>query len=161
VSDDYLRIVPVEMEFVPATESHEAAIELLEEFFPDGEECEVEVYETVQFIDQGENLEAVICPACRKVNRINFLEEGDAGASFWLELSERFEAEEVSEIAVHMLCCNTKVPFTSLTFDWPAAFARFELSVRNPDSTEDLTESQLASIEQILGCKLKQVRAHY
>lgn len=161
MSDDYLKIVPVEVSHIPVAGAHQAAIELLEGFFPDGEECEVEVHDTVQFIDQGENLERVYCPACQGTIEINFLAKNDPGASFWFDLSERLGEEEVFEMSVVMLCCGKSVPFTSLTFDWPAAFARFELSVRNPDSSENLSAAELSELEQVLGCKLRQVRAHY
>lgn len=161
MSEDYLKIVPIESDFVPPEASHEAAIQLLEEFFPEGEKCEAEVYDEIQFIDQGENLEAVRCSACGVVTAIDFFSEEDPGSTFWLAASEKLDGANISDVEVHMLCCQRTVPFTSLTFEWPAAFARFELNVHNPNVGENLSESQLSQLEDILGCKLTQVRAHY
>jgi hypothetical protein len=48
-----------------------------------------------------------------------------------------------------------------IEFDWPAGFARFELNVMNPNVKDNLTKTQLLQLEEILGCPLKQVRAHY
>ena len=61
-----------------------------------------------------------------------------------------------------MPCCGAEVPFTSLKFDLPAGFARFSLSIWNANVDDGLlTEVQLATIEQVLGCKLAQIRVHY
>jgi hypothetical protein len=60
-----------------------------------------------------------------------------------------------------MPCCQNKVLSTDLTFDWPAGFAKFELSAMNPNINHDLPPEQIAELEVVLKCKLKQIRAHY
>jgi hypothetical protein len=45
--------------------------------------------------------------------------------------------------------------------DWPAEFARFELSILDPGIHDPLSTDQLAKLEKILECELRQVRAHY
>ena len=161
MSDDYLKIIPSSTDFVPAKKTHKAAIALLESFFPDGEEFAVEVYDDVEFIDQGENLEAVICPACHKRLNLDHSSEEDPNVAWWNELSEAFGEQPLGELMTRMSCCQKEVRVIDLDFDWPAGCARFELSVMNPNVTENLDESQLLQIEKILGCPLQQVRAHY
>jgi len=65
MSDNYLKLIPFDIGFVPDERSHQEAINYLEQLTPDGEEVEVEVYSKVTFIDQGQNLEEVICPSCK------------------------------------------------------------------------------------------------
>jgi hypothetical protein len=72
------------------------------------------------------------------------------------------KAIRISELQTTMPCCGANVLFTSLRFHWPAGFARFQLSVWNPDVDEGyLTADQLGELESVLGCKLVQIEAHY
>ena len=64
MSDDYLKVIPVEPTHIPPAHLHPRAVDYLERLFPKGDEVEVQVYEAVTFIDQGSNLEAIICPSC-------------------------------------------------------------------------------------------------
>jgi hypothetical protein len=51
------------------------------------------------------------------------------------------------------------VPFTSLEFDWPCGFTHFELSIWN-QNVNNLAVKQLSKLEDVLGCKLRQIRTH-
>lgn len=161
MSDDYLKIIPTSPDQVPPKKAHKPAVSLLKSFFPDGEECQAEVYEAIEFIDQGENIEAVICPACRKRSELDHLSEDDPVVAWWCELSDAICESALETLSTTMSCCGRDVRVMDLEFDWPAGIARFELSVMNPDSTENLTASQLGELETILGCGLRQIRAHY
>jgi hypothetical protein len=162
MSEVYLKIVPADMDFVPAADSYPKAIATLERFFPDGEECETTVYSSVSFIDQGEYIEAIHCSVCGRTTRVDYLGgEDDPGRRLWDYTMDRLDDTPAANVDLQMPCCGTLVPFTQLTFDWPAAFARFELSIHNPEPEESLNEAQLAELEAIFGCKLKQVWAHY
>jgi hypothetical protein len=161
MSDDYLKIIPASPDHVPPKRTHLYALTLLEAFFPEGEDFQVGIYDGIEFIDQGENIEAVICPACMKRLEMNHFTEGDPIVAWWYDLSETMENTAVTSITTKMPCCGRVVRLTELEFDWPAGFARFELNVMNPNVAENLTQSQLHELEQILGCQLRQVRAHY
>lgn len=134
---------------------------LLGSFFPEGEDFQAEIYDEIEFIDQGENIEAVICPACEKRLEMDHFTEGDPIVAWWYDLSEVMEEAAVASITTKMPCCGQVVRMMDLEFDWPAGFARFELSVMNPNEADNLTELQLHELEQILDCQLRQVRAHY
>jgi len=161
MSDDYLKIIPADPHHVPPAECHARAVAYIEKLFPQGEECAADVYDAVQFIDQGENLEAVICPACGARTKIDFFSDRDAGLQWWYELGEEIEQTSAESIVTAIPCCHTSVRLVDLEFDWPAGFARFEVSIRNPNVAENLSVEQLAELEAVLGCKLRQVRAHY
>ncbi|WP_369941723.1 hypothetical protein [Xanthomonas medicagonis] len=161
MSDDVLRIVPASSTHIPPVETHEPAVRMLEKLLPDGEMCEADVYENVEFIDCGENLEAIICPACGTRTKLHIFSETDAGTLLWDEIATALEDVPAAKLEVQMPCCGTTMLFTALGFDWPTAFARFELSIYNPNTSENLPPGQVALLENILGCELKQVRAHY
>lgn len=70
MSTDYLKLIPTSPTFVPNIAARAAAVAELERLLPEGEECRAEVYDHVTFIDQGENIVAIICPYCGKRNEI-------------------------------------------------------------------------------------------
>ena len=161
MSDDYLKIIPTSPDHVPPSRTHKHALTLLESFFPEGEDFQAEIYDEIEFIDQGENIGAVFCPSCKKRLEMNHFTEGDPIVAWWYDLAETMEDTAVTAIEIKMPCCGQVARLMDIEFDWPAGFARFELNVMNPNVGDNLTESQLHELEKILGCRLKQVRAHY
>lgn len=65
MSDSYLKLIPTHKDFIPEKSTHKSAISLLEGLTPDGEDVEIEIYKDFTFIDQGQNLEEVICSSCQ------------------------------------------------------------------------------------------------
>jgi hypothetical protein len=163
VSDDVLSLIPVDREYVPSSAAREKAAVLLQAMLPDGEMCEAKVYDELHFIDQGENCEAVLCPACGRRFELDYFTENDPGLTWWLAMSEAIAKDgSIKNVRATMPCCGASIPFTSLEFDWPAEFAHFALSIWNPNVADGrLTVAQLGMLEEVLGCKLKQIRAHY
>jgi hypothetical protein len=66
MSDHVLSIIPIDQNYIPNAAAQQIAVALLQEMLPDGEMCEAKAYDRLQFIDQGENCEAVLCPSCGK-----------------------------------------------------------------------------------------------
>lgn len=161
MSDDYLKIIPMDLHHVPPVECHARAVAYLEHLFPEGEECAVDIYDTVRFIDQGENMEAVICPTCRARLELDHLCDDDSTLQWWHDVGDQMEQHPVESIVTTMPCCRASVRLVDMAFDWPAGFARFEVSIRNPNASENLSDPQLVELSGILGCTLRQVRAHY
>jgi hypothetical protein len=133
----------------------------LEQLLPEGEDCRVKVNDRVEFIDQGENLSSVACPACGRVTRHIYGGPDESLHEWMSDLIERTREENVLVITTPMPCCGAVVPFTALTFDWPAGFARFRLMIDNPQVGYPVAEEIVRELEGILGCSLKQVWAHY
>jgi len=161
MSDDVLKLIPADPHFVPTEIAQAASIAALEKLLPEGEMCRTEDFGHVTFIDQGENLEAVLCPACGARLPLYGTPEAETNSDWWHSIVDELADEEFEGVSGEMPCCATTVPFTSLSFDWPGGFARFELCIWNPGIRENLTLAQVAEFEAILGCKLLQVRAHY
>jgi hypothetical protein len=164
---DVLKLIPEEREFVPVASSHDAAIRKLEEFAPEGEEVEVKLYPHLEFIDQGECLEAILCPSCKHKLILNFFSEDDPVRVWWeqvnldADLTNGEDVFELNQDAVcRMPCCQQEVKFIDLQFEEPAGFAKFELSIWEPE-IDSLSDEQLRELEKILGCRLKLIWAHY
>src|SRR5215470_12935697 len=133
-----------------------------------GEGVQVEVHERVQFIDQGEYLEAIICPLCGSRLNIDYFSENDPIRAWWDEAIIKadenagkgtFKLDDQCNLA--MLCCQGRAQFTSLRFHSPAGFARFELPILNPGIADPLPEENMRKLEATLGCELVQVWARY
>jgi hypothetical protein len=153
-----MKVFPAEPTHVPPSHLHQQAVEYLERLYPRGDEVEVRVYDVVTFIDQGSNLEAIICPSCGTRMTI----EDGPGRSWWDDRSDRLNEGSAEAISMSGIpCCGATVKAVDLLFDWPAGFARFELSVLNPNVSGDLSAAHLADLESILKCKLRHVWAHY
>lgn len=161
MSDDVLKIIPHDPEFVPEASTYDQAVALLGEILPDGEMCEAKAFDRLEFIDPGANLEAVVCPACGVRLELDPFTEEDPGMAWWYNMQDSMQDSSVESVATALPCCRTVVPFKTLQFDWPAGFARFELSIWNPGIARNLNDEELGELETIFGCKLKQVRAHY
>jgi hypothetical protein len=159
MSDDYLKVIPVESTHIPPAHLHPRAVDYLERLFPKGDEVEVQVYEAVTFIDQGSNLEAIICPSCGI--RMPLGDEDDPAVSWWHDLGDRLAEMPAESVSTAIPCCGATVKATDLLFDWPAGFARFEISVLNPNVSADVSAAQMADLELILDCRLRKVWAHY
>lgn len=122
----------------------------------------------MEFIDQGEYLEAILCPLCDARLNIDYFSEDDPIRAWWDEAiikadltggNGRFKFND--ECSLEMPCCRRTVLFTSLRFHSPAGFSRFELSMLNPGIADPLPEEQIRELETALGCELVQIWARY
>jgi len=162
MSENYLKLIPRDSYFIPDESTHQDAIELLEKLTPDGEEVEAEVYSELTFIDQGQNLEEINCPSCSTSLKQNIYTEDETDCEkIFNQISEQSDDEELDSGIIQMPCCSNEVKTTDLTFKWTAGFAKFELSVLNPQISEQLSEENVAALSKILGCELLQIWAHY
>ena len=73
----------------------------------------------------------------------------------------------IRQFQTTMPCCRASIALTSLQFDMPAGFARFELCAVDPDIESDvkgvttLSAQRINTLEAALSCKLKQIEARY
>ena len=161
---------------MPDACTHQQAVQRLEEFFTEHEGVSVRIYPHLEFIDQGENLEAIICPSCAARLVIDYFNEDDPIREWWDQANleaDVHHGEDVFELnpgaGCRMPCCQAEVKFIDLEFDWPGGFARFELTIDNPQverpidnpQSDTLTPAQLHELEAILGCQLRLIWARY
>jgi len=151
VSEDFLRIIPLEPGHVPARRAQDKAVAALRALLPRAKEVRAIVQDQVFFVDQGENLEEIRCPRCR----------ARLGPEWWMTEMDRAGAASFSDLAVVVPCCGAATSLHDLDYDWPAGFARCVLQVREPALTGWLDDGAVARIEKALGARVRQIRARY
>ena len=162
MSDQVLKLIPEDKDYLPSREAAESARVLLEEFFPDGEQAEAEFSESLKFIDGGASLERIRCPLCDKTTEINPFQENDVGTAWWYELDKTLSASpDLNALQVAMPCCKQSASIQYVDFSGAAGFSKFELCIWNPYAEKGISEEQVSKLEHLLGCKLKQIWAHY
>ena len=162
MSETYLKIIPKKIGYVPDESTYEEAVAFVEELTPDGEEVEIEVFEHLSFIDQGEYLDEIICPSCSKSLEQDIYSEAETECSNVFEqIMEQSGNSELETGVIEMPCCGSKVKTTDITFESTAGFAKFELSAHNPEIDAPVSESDINGLSKILGCELLQIWARY
>jgi hypothetical protein len=169
MSERVLKIIPTDREYIPNAEQQAKAVALFREMVRFGE-IEARVYDDLEFIDQGDYCEAVLCSACGKRVALAPFRGTDLAQDWYRHLVESIVARTtpVLQFKTTMPCCGASVPLVSLQFDMPAGIARFELSAIDPDietdirgGTTTLSAAQLNRLEVALDCKLTQIEARY
>lgn len=147
--DNWIQLIPSDPDYVPPREAHLPAATLLKEFAPEADEVNVEVTDHVHFVDPGDNWEGVRCPKCG----------ADIEDPWWMDVMDDAHEDGFVDLWVEMPCCGGEASLNDLYYVWPAGFAQFVLGAMNPNVPE-LTFAQLSQLEQLLGCRLRQVFQH-
>lgn len=150
MSDDFLRIIPADPQFTPSDGAQAATLQRLRSWLTSADSITAELHEETQFVDPGGNLERVECPFC-----------GGDLFGWWQDAMGEAGANGFAALDVVVPCCHVKTTLNDLRYEWPAGFARFIVAVRNPGRGEALAEEEVRQLEHLLGCKLRQVLAHY
>jgi hypothetical protein len=150
MSDTFLRIIPTDPVFVPTFEAGEMARLKLIELLPAADEVEKIQFAEIQFVDQGGNFERLLCPYCKADLTQHMSKWFDAASQ------SRFTARKVS-----LPCCANSADLNDLDWQWPAGFATFMLEAKNPHLPGWLPEGAKKNLEAVLGCRLREIYAHY
>lgn len=162
MSDQVLKLIPEDKDYLPDREAAEKARSLLESFFPDGEQAETEFSDSLRLIDGGSSLERVTCPLCNETTEINPYQENDAGTEWWYGLDKTLsDSPDLTALRVKMPCCQQAASVLEIDFSGAAGFSKFELCIWNPYAENGISEEQVSELEALLGCKLKKIWAHY
>jgi hypothetical protein len=148
MSDYYLHLIPEDLQYVPLKERVERVIDILKELCP-GIQVEVTTTQKVRFIDPGSNLQAIYCPKCRR----------QLDMVWWQQVMSTKYATNFTDMDVETPCCGYRTRLDRLEYDWPAGFARFSISLLNPDCK--MSEQDIQKISQLLTVGVKVIYAHY
>jgi hypothetical protein len=162
VSDNWLRIIPTEPEWVPPVEARFAALETFRRLVPNAEEVEELVYDSVEFIDQGANFEKASCPRCGAVLSTVAPDVHDHdGDWLWATFDAGYDrqSERFTTLRATTPCCRVEVSLNDLIWDWPAGFARYELSAMNPDR-DRLSLEEVAQLQAAMGHPVREIWQH-
>jgi hypothetical protein len=149
LSDNILRLIPTDPEFIPDTTAQHIARQMLALFLPQAEPVTAVSADEVQFVDQGENWERVVCHRCNS----------PLDNDWWQQAMEVAYEKHFIDLSVTLPCCGESGSLNDLHYEWPAGFARFMLEAVNPGA--ELTEGQIAQLEEWLFCPLRQIWARY
>ena len=150
MSDDILRLIPTDPDYVPDAETQRRACALFASFIPQASEVLIRTSDTIEFVDQGTNFERIVCPLCGVV-----LDNG-----WWQNAMDTAYVTGFADLGAPLPCCQKTVSLNDLHYQWPAGFARFVLEAHCPNIA-DLNYGQINALEEILGCSLRRIWAHY
>jgi hypothetical protein len=147
MSDDILKIIPQDPNFVP----DRAAISAAERFLrQSGFILDAHVLSNdIEFVDCGGNLESISCPFCGH----------QLESEWWREAMDHSYESRFKNRTLLLPCCNQESTLDKLTYHWPMGFARFVIRLRNP--VEAWTQENIAQLETLLKTPLKEIWAHY
>jgi hypothetical protein len=135
---------------VPPAEAQAQAVAALRARLPLPSHVEARVFDEVTFVDQGSNFEKVLCPAC-----------DEDITEHWAEWLDATFAAEFPDLSLTTPCCGRHSNLNALHYIPPAGFARFSLCAMNPNIGGLLAAKDVSVLEDVLGCKLRQVYARY
>lgn len=148
MSDFITKIVPINYDYIADEEQIQAVIMYIKEIVPD-HQIEAEVFETIQFVDCGGELEKIKCPDCG--DEISF--------DWWGEAMDIAAEKEFSDLSVKLPCCGHDGSLNDLEYYFPCGFARMEISITNMGRR--FREEELDKIGELLGEKVQIILAHY
>jgi hypothetical protein len=148
VSENWIRLISVDPQYIPDLFQQKRAIKELAIIAPEAD-ITVQLYDTIQLFDCGGNFERVLCPSCKT----------EVSVDWWAErLNEDYE--NGFKLATYVLpCCNARCTFNEMVYEWPQAFGKFSLEARNPNIGM-LNEKDKNVLEEILGTSLIVVYQH-
>jgi hypothetical protein len=72
---------------------------------------------------------------------------------------EKADATHFTDLTIVTPCCKKQTSLNDLKYVTPAGFAKFVLSVNDPET--EINETDLITLQKILGTPLKAIYAHY
>jgi hypothetical protein len=151
MSEHFLSLIPEQPDYVPSAEAQARALETFRSFVPKALDVEATVSEHVEFIDQGECFERLLCPACGK----------KIATAVWHTWMNKSHESQFTDLSMTTPCCGHETDLNSLRYEWPAGFARFVLRADGPGLNGWLPADKQSMLEDILGCKLRQIVTMY
>jgi len=145
-----LRFVPTDPAWTPGEQAAGGALAAMRELAPNAREVTAVRHDHVSFVDQGENFEAVRCPACGVQLEIEW----------WQGAMEAAWTSRFADLEVRVPCCAASTSLNDLDYVWPAGFARFVLEARDPERDE-VTSEELDRMAAALGHPVRLIWAHY
>jgi hypothetical protein len=155
MSDTILRVFPLDPEFVPDEAGVARAVEEARQLFSGRwVEVEAETSDQVLFVDNGENLERVVCPHC----------EREIDLDWWADRLDE-AMQRVDALPAHQLltvpCCGAEVRMDELRYEWPVGFARFVIDVWNPDPWPEELDPVTQRLAASVGSPMRAIWAYY
>jgi hypothetical protein len=148
MSTTVVRYIPEDPDYVAEPAAIEAARALLQKAL--GSPAVATTTEGATFVDPGENLDTIRCPAC-----------GDElDMDWWQGEMARAGKRKFACLDVTVPCCGAETSLHDLDYDMPAGFAHMVLAVQDPKGDPDEVVD-LDALERLLGCVVRRIDARY
>jgi hypothetical protein len=136
---------------MPDADTYKIAQAMLATAFPHASKVTVVVTDEVGVIDPGANLDDEIrCPMC----------DSEIDRTWWLAAMDKAAQTKFTQLDYIVPCCGCNLSLNNLNYRWGLGFSRFALEVRDYDASA-LPEDTRRQLEELLGCELKIIWAHY
>jgi hypothetical protein len=149
MSDNFLVVIPTDPSWQPEDDGADRAGNVVADMMPDAEEVEGFITEEVEFFDAGENLDRVKCPFC-----------ATEISEWWADAMDAAADVGFADLGVVTPCCGKPTSLNDLVYEMPQGFARFSISVTEPDITE-LSTDALRRIGEALGHPVRAIWQRY
>jgi len=144
------KIIPTNPDYTVSKEKLNEIEKYLKENFPD-KGINVEQYETIQFVDCGENFERVICEHCHAAIDIELWQE-------WM--SKSYDAV-FKDRTIQMQCCAKTSTLDKLIYEQPQGFAKLIIQIDNITDDEMSKQTFTYLQDSIIGAPVWIVKAKY
>ena len=143
-----LRLISSNPSYVPNQEQEQQAKDFLAKIYP-RHKIESISTDTIEFVDQGQNFDSIICPFCEK----------DIETEYWQYAMEKADQTHFTDLTMITPCCKKSTSLNDLRYVTPAGFAKYVLSVNDPET--EMKHSDLSILQKMLETTLRTVYAHY
>lgn len=155
MSDNFIRLVPTDVNWQPTAQDAAATTTYVAELFAgandSADEVAHEFYSTARLIDSGVNTSRATCPSC-----------GEDIALDWVFGVVDERQNDLTRLDARVPCCGIVTSLNQLDYDWPIGFGRFEITVLNGTRNRyELDAAELDHVASLLGHPVRQVLAHY
>lgn len=148
-----LQLFPEDPGFTPSRAAGAAAAAVLRRLVPRASGgWDVRNHDGTVFVDPGGNWSGVRCPSC-----------GTDLDDWWTSaMDDAFGPDGFfGPLAVTTPCCAARTDLNALDYVWAAGFARYVLTVTDPDRDLPLPPADVQVVAEALGAGLRQVVARY
>lgn len=148
MSDNWVKIIPADPQIVPDAAAVVRVEQLLKHSYRSDVPIAGRTSEHIQFRDNGENLENILCPKC-----------GSDLQPYWMDwLDHSYDNSHFADRIVTTPCCGLAVDLNDLDYRWLVGFSRFEISLMNAGGT--VSQAHLQQIAEIFGFPVKLIHSH-
>ena len=150
MSEHSVTFVPRDPRYIPNSQQIKHAEALARSLFPQADAILPQLGDGIRLFDAGGNFESVTCPGCSAQIELDWWQA--AMDADYDEQGFRLQPQT-------MPCCERSYALHEMTYDWPQAFGKFGLELRNPGVGSIPAES-VGPFESALGTSLKVICAH-